>query len=122
MNAIRHIGLLLGGMSLMLVGACHDSQADVAHVNNSKPSHQVCTDEVVTSQKPAKDKNQVLGTVAGALVGGVVGHQIGHGTGQDVATVGGAVAGGYAGNRVEKSVQKDQTQQTTQRVCRRVYD
>jgi uncharacterized protein YcfJ len=122
MSAIRQSSLLLGGMSLVLLAACNGSQADVAHVNNSRPSHQVCTDEVVTTQKPAKDKNQVLGTVAGAVVGGVVGHQIGHGTGQDIATVGGAVAGGYAGNRVEKSVQKDDTQKTTQRVCRTVYD
>ena len=86
-------------------------------------SHEVCTDKVVTTQKPVKDKDRVLGTVAGAVVGGVVGHEIGgHGTTQDVATAGGAIAGGYAGNRVQKGVQKSATEQTTERECHTVYD
>lgn len=115
--------LTLSGMSLALLGACSNSGADNAKLNAKNTSHEVCTDQVVTKQKPVQDKDRVLGTVAGAVVGGVVGHEVGgKGTSQDVATVGGAVAGGYAGNRVQKSVQDNATEQTTERVCETVYD
>jgi len=114
-------GLLLCGLPLLLVGACSDSGAGDATAKSK--SHEVCTDKVVTRQKPVKDENRVLGTVAGAVVGGVVGHEVGgKGTSQDVATGVGAVAGGYAGNRVQKSVQDNATEQTTERVCETVYD
>jgi uncharacterized protein YcfJ len=125
MNAVKSIGLLLGGMSLVLLSACNESDAKVAQNNTSKArtSHEVCTDQVVTTSKPVKDEKQVLGTVAGALVGGVVGHEVGgKGTSQDIATGVGAVAGGYAGNRVQHSVQENATEHHTERVCHTVYD
>jgi uncharacterized protein YcfJ len=119
----RPISLLLGAMSLVLLAACNESEGKATQANATRSSHEVCTDEVVTTQKTVKDKNQVLGTVAGAVVGGVVGHEVGgKGTSQDIATGVGAVAGGYAGNRVQKSVQEGATEQTTKRVCRTVYE
>lgn len=121
-GTLKAAGLALGGMSLALLAACNDSNADGVR-SASNGTHEVCTDEVVTEQKPVKDKDRVLGTVAGALVGGVVGHEVGgKGTSQDVATAGGAIAGGIAGNRVQKSVQENATVETTRRVCRTVQD
>ena len=113
--------LALGGMSLVLLGACNEDGGEQLSASNT--TREVCTDEVVTTQKPVKDKDRVAGTLAGALVGGVVGHEVGgKGTSQDVATIGGAVAGGYAGNRIQKNVQDNSTVQTTKRVCRTVSD
>jgi uncharacterized protein YcfJ len=120
----------MGGVAVLLLAACNeDSTPAVANAAaaDARPakrtSHEVCEDKVVEHQKPVKDKDRVLGTVAGAVVGGVVGNKVGgKGTSQDVATVGGAVAGGYAGNRVQKSVQENSTEKTTERVCRTVYD
>lgn len=83
---------------------------------------QDCRDELVTQQKPVKDKHQVTGTIAGAVIGGVLGHQVGGGTGKDIATVGGAVAGGYAGNKVQEKIQEGNTEQSLQQVCSTVYD
>lgn len=83
---------------------------------------EVCGDEVVTRQKPVKDKHQVAGTVIGAVVGGVVGSQVGSGRGRDVATVAGAAAGGYAGNKAQERIQAGNTYTTTERRCRTVYD
>jgi uncharacterized protein YcfJ len=123
MKAIRLPGLLLAGVSLVLLAACNEDSSKATQATARRSSHEVCTDKVVTTQKPVKDKDRVLGTVAGAVVGSVVGHKVGgKGTSQDVATVGGAVAGGYAGNRVQKSVQDNATEQTTERVCETVYD
>jgi uncharacterized protein YcfJ len=132
MNAIRLTSAVLGTACLMLTAACNEStaqaegaagSAQVAKTSAARTPREVCTDEVVTRQKPVKDKDRILGTVAGALIGGVVGNEVGgKGTGGDIATVGGAAAGGYAGNRVQKSVQKNATVQTTERVCRTVYD
>ena len=127
MNAVKPISLMLAGLSLLLLAACNED-AKVAQVNApqasaARRSHEVCTDQVVTTQKPVKDQKQVLGTVAGAVVGGVVGHEIGgKGTSQDIATGVGAVAGGYAGNRVQHSVQENATEKHTERVCHTVYD
>ncbi len=128
MRVIRMTSLVLGGMSLALLAACNeeDSRAQVAQVpqaSAAKTPREVCTDQVVTQQKPVKDKDRVLGTVAGAVVGGVVGNEVGgKGKSGDVATVGGAVAGGVAGNRIQKSVQDNATEKTTKRVCETVYD
>lgn len=128
MNTIRTLGAVLGGLSLLTLAACNETEAkaepaQVAQVTRAKTPREVCTDRVVTVQKPVKDKDRILGTVAGALVGGVVGNEIGgKGTGGDIATIGGAAAGGYAGNRVQKSVQKNATEQTTERVCHTVYE
>lgn len=123
MNTGKWSTVLLGGASLALLAACNESEADVARNTAASAPREVCTEQVVTRQKPTKDEDRVLGTVAGALVGGVVGREIGgSGTGRDVATVGGAVAGGYAGNRVQKSVQRNNTEQTTEVVCRTVTD
>jgi uncharacterized protein YcfJ len=124
MASTRNIAfLLVGGMSLALLAACNQSDANEGKLSAGNSTHEECTDEVVTQQKPVKDENRIAGTVAGALVGGVVGHEVGgKGTSQDVATVGGAVAGGYAGNRIQKSVQDNATETTTKRVCRTVQD
>ncbi len=123
MNTIKLTTLISGGMCLLVLGACHSSASDVAQTtaapSAAKTPHEVCNDETVTTEKPVKDKDRVLGTVAGALVGGVVGHEVG---GKGVATIGGAAAGGYAGNRVQKSVQDNATQETTKRVCHTVYE
>jgi uncharacterized protein YcfJ len=127
MNVIKPASLLLSSMSLLLLAACNEdgtvAQVNTpAHVSGTR-SHEVCTDQVVTTSKPVKDDKQILGTVAGALVGGVVGHEVGgKGTSQDVATGVGAVAGGYAGNRVQHSVQENATEHHTERVCHTVYD
>jgi len=123
MNATKLTGLLVGGISLALLAGCNETEPQVTQVSAGKTPREVCTEEVVTTQKPVKDKDRVLGTIAGAVVGGVVGHEVGgKGTSQDVATIGGAAAGGYAGNRVQKSVQKSATETTTERVCRTVYE
>ena len=131
MNAARLTSVVLGGMLLLVFAARNESQAqaapvrtaDVTHASATKTPHDVCTEQTVTTQKPVKDKNRVLGTVAGAVVGGVVGNEVGgKGTKGDVATVAGAAAGGYAGNRVQKSTQKSGTETTTKTVCHTVYD
>ena len=130
MNAVKPISLILSGVSLLLLAACNEdakvaqvAQVSPAHVNAARTSHEVCTDQVVTTQKPVKDQKQVLGTIAGAVVGGVVGHEVGgKGSKQDIATGVGAVAGGYAGNRVQHSVQENATEHHTERVCHTVYD
>jgi uncharacterized protein YcfJ len=124
MNARNVIGLVLGSVSFVLLGACNeDAGADAAQANAGKTPREVCTEQTVTTQKPVKDEHRVLGTVAGAVVGGVVGNEVGgKGTSQDIATVAGAAAGGYAGNRVQKSVQDNNTETTTKTVCRTVYD
>jgi uncharacterized protein YcfJ len=127
MKAIKLAGLVLSGLSLAALSACNESEAQVASgaaANTTvaaKKQREVCTDEVVTTEKPSGDKNRVIGTVAGALVGGVVGNKVGgKGTSEDIATVGGAVAGGYAGNRVQKSMQDNRTETTVKRTCRMV--
>jgi uncharacterized protein YcfJ len=126
MRTTRMAAILLGGMSLAMLGACNEDAAvaqNTAQATAKKVPREVCTDQVVTVQKPVKDKDRILGTVAGAVVGGVVGNEVGgKGTKGDVATVGGAVAGGIAGNRIQKSVQNNATETTTERVCRTVYE
>ncbi len=130
MNSVKTISLMLGAVSLLALAACNeDAKAQVntpvstAQVHTARTSHEVCTDQVVTTQKPVKDEKQILGTIAGAVVGGVVGHEVGgKGKSQDVATGVGAVAGGYAGNRVQHSVQENSTEHHTERVCHTVYD
>jgi uncharacterized protein YcfJ len=114
--------MLLGSLSVIGLAACNE-ETDALQASAGKTPREVCTEETVTTQKPVKDEDRVLGTVAGAVVGGVVGHEVGgKGTSQDIATVAGAAAGGYAGNRVQKSVQENATQQSTRTVCRTVYD
>jgi uncharacterized protein YcfJ len=127
MNIARLTGIISGGLLLAALAACNESGAKVleskAITQVVKTPREECSDQVVTTQKPVKDKDRVLGTIAGAVVGGVVGHEVGgKGTGQNLATIGGAAAGGYAGNRVQKSVQKNATTQSTERVCKTVYD
>ena len=131
MNTTRMTITLLGAMSLALLAACNESEAEVAqagaagvtHASTTKTPHEVCTEQTVTTQKPVKDENRIVGTVAGALVGGVVGNEVGgKGTKGDVATVAGAAAGGYAGNRVQKSMQNSATETTTKTVCHTEYN
>lgn len=118
MNAMKLTGVLLSGLSLVALAGCNESNAENARGYSSAKGREVCTEERVTVQKPRKDKDRVLGTVAGAVVGGVVGDKLGG----DAATVGGAVAGGYAGNRVQKNMQDDKTETVIERKCRIVYD
>ncbi|MEO8313951.1 MAG: glycine zipper 2TM domain-containing protein [Pseudomonadota bacterium] len=125
--ATRLAGLLSGAMLLTALTACNESGAKVleakAITQVVRTPREECSDKTVTQQKPVKDDNRVLGTIAGAVVGGVVGREVGgKGTSKDVGTVAGAAAGGYAGNRIQKSVQKNATEQTTQHVCETVYD
>lgn len=123
MRATTLPGLLLAGITLVLLGACNEDSGAKSVQFDAKTPREVCTDKVVTRQKDVKDKDRVLGTVAGAVVGGVVGHEVGgKGTSQDAATAGGIVVGGIAGNRVQKSVQDNATEKTTERVCETVYD
>jgi uncharacterized protein YcfJ len=83
---------------------------------------EVCEDVPVTRQKPVKDQNKVVGTVAGAVLGGVLGNQVGEGSGKKLAAVAGAVAGGYAGNKVQENMQTKNTYTTTERRCHTVTD
>lgn len=124
MKATRLGCALLGYAALALLGACNEeAEADVARGSVANAPREVCTEKSVTTQKPVKDKDRVVGTVAGAVVGGVVGNEVGgKGTSQDIATVAGAAAGGYAGNRVQKSMQENATDTTTKVECRMVYD
>jgi uncharacterized protein YcfJ len=123
MNKSKNIvSLVAGSVALALLAACNED-APVTQAAAKQTPREVCTEQVVTEQKEAKDKDRVLGTLAGAVVGGVVGHEVGgKGTSQDVATIGGAAAGGYAGNRVQKSMQKNATETSTKTVCRTVYE
>jgi uncharacterized protein YcfJ len=83
---------------------------------------QVCHDQTVVHQRPARDPRHMLGTVAGALIGGVLGNQLGGGSGKALATAAGAAAGGYAGNRIENRMQLGDTDTTSERRCVTVYD
>jgi uncharacterized protein YcfJ len=129
MKNIKITGVLVAGVSMLLLAACNEDNTMAAQsasaqtVVAAKTPREVCTEETVTRQKPVKDKDRVLGTIAGAVVGGVVGDKVGgNGKGDDIATVGGAVAGGYAGNRVQKSMQKSATETVTETKCRTVYE
>ncbi len=77
MNTTRLAAVLMGGMSLAVLGGCNESEAQVAQADSARHPHEVCTDQTVTREKPVKDKNRILGTVAGALVGGVIGDKVG---------------------------------------------
>lgn len=89
---------------------------------NERTPREVCEQVTVTRQKPVKDQNQVLGSVAGAVIGGVLGNQVGGGTGKKIATVAGAAAGGYAGNKTQERMQQGNTYTTTEQRCETVYD
>jgi uncharacterized protein YcfJ len=81
-----------------------------------------CRDEVVTRQKPVKDKHQITGTVIGAVAGGVLGNALGGGGKNTGAKIAGAAVGGYAGNKTHEKIQTNNTYQTTERVCNTVID
>lgn len=85
-------------------------------------AREVCEDVPVTRQKPVKDQNRIVGTVAGALLGGVLGNQVGGGDGKKLATVAGAAAGGYAGNKVQQNMQAKDTYTTYEQRCRTVNE
>lgn len=112
----------LAGYRVMSGGASAEVLSADEIMRTVKTPREVCHDELVTRQKPVKDKHQVTGTVIGAVVGGVLGNQIGSGSGRDIATVAGAAAGGYAGNKVQERVQEGNTEQVTERRCETVYD
>jgi len=135
MNSSMVKGLALGAVIATAGGAL----AGYNMVSRSTPTHaevlnvaavtevistprEVCEDVSVTRQKPVRDENQIVGTVAGAVVGGVLGNQVGGGSGKKVATVAGAAAGGYAGNKIQERVQANSTYTTTERQCSTVSD
>lgn len=134
MNKSLAIGLVAGGIAATALGAVAsyrliDERQNYAQVLAVEPvtrtvrtPRQVCHDEVVTHQAPAKDPKRVTGAVVGALVGGVLGNQIGDGSGQTAATVAGAAAGGYAGSKIQKKTQQANTYQATETRCSTVYD
>ena len=133
MNRHSIIGLVFGAVAVTAIGTfagikLTDDEAyapvrDVRpHMVSVRVPRDECRDEVVTTQKPVKDKHQVTGTIAGAIIGGVLGNQVGDGSGRDIATAAGAVAGGYAGNKIHEKVQEGNTEQTIRPVCSTVYD
>ncbi len=82
MNASRWTSIAAGSMAVVLLTACNEdtdiaqanaTQATASQVSAKKTPREVCTETTVTRQKPVKDKDRVLGTIAGAVVGGVVG-------------------------------------------------
>lgn len=83
---------------------------------------EVCEDVPVTRQKPVKDENRIVGTVAGALIGGVLGNQVGGGSGKKIATVAGAAGGGYAGNKIQQNMQANDTYTTVEKRCHSVSE
>lgn len=133
MNRQTLIGAVAGAVFVMGVAAfagyrvmAGGSSAEVLSseeiLRTVKTPREVCHDELVTQQKPVKDKHQVTGSVVGAVLGGVLGSQVGSGSGRDIATVAGAAAGGYAGNKVQERMQERNTEQVTQRRCETVFD
>ncbi|HNR22698.1 MAG TPA: glycine zipper 2TM domain-containing protein [Steroidobacteraceae bacterium] len=133
MNRQTMIGAVAGAVLVTGVAALagyrvmsNDRYAEVLSVEEiqrtERTPREVCRDEVVTQQKPVKDKHQVTGSVVGAVVGGVLGSQIGSGSGRDAATVAGAAAGGYAGNKVQERIQEGNTEQVTVTRCETVFD
>lgn len=133
MNKQTITGMIIGAITVTALGAFAGAQFmendEYAKVLEVKP-HMVtvnipnaeCHDELITRQKPVKDKHQVTGTIAGAIIGGVLGNQVGDGSGQDIATAAGAVAGGVAGNKIHEKVQQGNTEQSIQQVCSTSYD
>lgn len=133
MNRQTIAGIVVGAVAVTAIGAlagyklADDSEyakvIDVRpHMTSIDIPREECRNEIVTRQKPVKDKHQVTGTIAGAVIGGVLGNQVGDGSGQDIATAAGAVAGGVAGNRIQQKVQEGNTEQSLQEMCSTVYD
>ena len=118
-------GGVIAGYNLMGPGA-EPTHAEVLNVSEVRKTintpREVCQDVQVTRQKPVKDENQIIGSVAGAVLGGVLGSQIGGGKGKTVATVAGAAAGGYAGNKTQERIQANSTYVTTETRCETVTD
>lgn len=112
----------LAGYRVMAGGSYAEVVSSEEVMRTVRTPHETCRDELVTVQKPVKDKHQVTGSVVGAVVGGVLGHQIGSGSGNDIATVAGAAAGGYAGNKVQERIQEGNTEQVVQQRCETVFD
>ncbi|MGE3667071.1 MAG: glycine zipper 2TM domain-containing protein, partial [Steroidobacteraceae bacterium] len=110
------------GYRVMAGGSSAEVLSSEEIMRTVKTPREVCHDELVTQQKPVKDKHQVTGSVVGAVLGGVLGSQVGSGSGRDIATVAGAAAGGYAGNKVQERMQERNTEQVTQRRCETVFD
>lgn len=109
-----------------VMGKKEPAYADVLAVEEVTQTVQVpreiCEDVPVTRQKPVKDENRIVGTVAGAVIGGVLGNQVGGGSGKKIATVAGAAAGGYAGNKVQQNMQAKNTYTEYETRCRTVSD
>jgi uncharacterized protein YcfJ len=131
MNKSTLIGAVIGGASVLSLGAVASYQAITApafaEVVDVKPVKEAittpekeCRDVAVSHKKPVQDEHRVAGTVIGGLLGGVLGHQIGGGNGKTLATVAGAAAGGYAGNQVQKGMQDKDTVTTNEQRCKTV--
>jgi uncharacterized protein YcfJ len=128
MNKQFLINVIVGSLAITAAAAItgcgpEDAKTAASATTAANKGHEVCTDEVVTLTRPAKDKDQIAGTVAGAVIGGVLGNKVGgKGDSQTVATVAGAAAGGYAGNKIQENAQEKNTYQETKRTCRMVYN
>ena len=116
---------MFGAAALIAMGATVAVAEEFARVLAVKPvvervetPVEECRDEVVTRQKPVKDRSQVTGTVLGAVAGGLLGDKLGGHGDNTGARIAGAVAGGYAGNKTQEHIQGNATEQTTERVCR----
>jgi uncharacterized protein YcfJ len=131
MNKSTIVGIVIGGTSVLSLGAVASYQAlktpSFAEVVDVKPLTQAeevpqeeCKDVQVVHKHAAQDKHRVAGTVIGGLLGGVLGHQVGGGNGKTLATVAGAAAGGYAGNQVQKGMQDRDTYTTNEQKCKTV--
>jgi len=115
----------IGGVAgyRMLSGPEYAQVIDVKPVTERiETPREVCTDKVVTRQKPVKDTHQITGTVIGAVAGGLLGDAIGGGGKNTAAKIAGAAAGGYAGNKAQEHLQETDTYQTTESVCKTVVD
>lgn len=121
--AIVTAGGAIAGYTLLNDNPRYAQVTDVRPiVETIRTPREVCSDQVVTRQKPVKDEKRVTGTVIGAVVGGVLGSQVGSGDGRKAATAAGAAAGGYAGSKVQKNIQQGNTTTSTEQSCETVYD
>ena len=62
----------LAGYRVMSGNAYVDVLSSEEITRTVKTPREVCRDELVTRQKPVKDKHQVAGSVVGASIGGVI--------------------------------------------------
>ncbi len=133
MNRSMIIGTIVGAVAVTAIGSWAGLQAldstQYAEVIAAEPAMKVvsvpreeCHDQVVTTQKPVKDKKRITGTITGAVIGGVLGNQVGGGRGNTIATAAGAAGGAYAGNKIQENAQEKNVEQQVKTTCTTVND